>query len=314
MSRGALCISIDLELAWGIWDKPSAEYHRLCAEKERAVVNALLKLFASRAIPATWAIVGRLLGKSGEAPTATEFGERIWSAPDLVDAIRDASPAHDIGSHGFAHIYFQESDRDRVREDLRSARRMHDEHGLRFDSFVFPRNQVAHLDLLADAGIKVFRGIDVGWHTATRERLGKLPGRAANLVDKLLPIPPAVVEPKAHPYGLVELPGSMLLLGRNGVRRLVRPEIAEMKAKLGLRRAARHGGIFHLWFHPSNFYRETDVQLRVLQKILDEACAMRDRAAIDIRPMASFAQGTTPWSGGDRGESAAALRDGGRGA
>ncbi len=290
MSPGAACISIDLELAWGIWDKPSGEYHRLCAEKERAVVKAMLQVFASREIPATWAIVGRLLDTSGGAPTPTEFGERIWYAPDLVEAIHNASPAHDIGSHGFAHIYFGESERDRIREDLRSARRMHDEHGLRFTSFVFPRNQVAHLDLLAEAGIKVFRGVDIGWHTVTRRRLGTLPGRAAHLADELLPIPPAVVQPRSRPFGLVELPGSMLLLGRNGLRRLVRPEIAEMKAKLGLRRAARQGRIFHLWFHPSNFYYETEVQLRLLENILDEACAMRDRAEIEIRTMASYAQ------------------------
>lgn len=288
MSRGAFCISIDLELAWGIWDEPSTAYHQLCAEKERAVVRALLEVFASRAVPATWAIVGRLLDGSGGAPTRTEFGERIWYAPDLVEAIRSAPPGHDIGSHSFAHLYFDQSGRDQLRADLRAARRLHDEHGLRFTSFVFPRNRVAHLDLLVEAGIKVFRGVDAGWHTAVRKRLETL-GRAAHLVDELLPIAPSVVQPKSHPFGLVELPGSTQLLGRDGLRRLVRPEIVEMKAKLGLRRAARHGGIFHLWFHPSNFYFDTDVQLRALERILDEACALRDRAAIDIRTMASYA-------------------------
>jgi peptidoglycan/xylan/chitin deacetylase (PgdA/CDA1 family) len=298
MRPGALCISIDLELAWGIWDEPSTAYHRLCAEKERAVVNAMLELFASRSIPATWAIVGRLLDPAGGVPTSTEFGERIWYAPDLVEAIRNGAPGHDIGSHGFAHLYFQETDRDRLRADLRAARRVHDEHGLPFTSFVFPRNQVAHLDLLAEAGIKVFRGVDVGWQTTVRERLGRVPGRAANLVDKVLPIPPPLVQPRALPFGLVELPSSMLLLGRNGLRGLVPPHVAELKAKLGLRQAARHGGIFHLWFHPSNFYFDTGVQLRVLGSILDEACALRDRAALDIRTMTSYAgHGAAPIEG-----------------
>lgn len=290
MSRGALCISIDLELAWGIWDKPSLAYHRLCSERERVVVHALLELFASRAIPTTWAVVGRLLDSSGEVPVTTEFGSRIWYARDLVEAIRDAPPGHEIGSHSFAHVYFQQSDRDQLAADLRAARRIHDEHGLGFTSFVFPRNQVAHLDLLAEAGVKVFRSADVGWHTETAKTFGRLPGRGAHLADTLLPISPAVVHPRAHPFGLVELPTSMLLLGRNGLRRLVRPEIAEMKARLGLRRAARDGRIFHLWFHPSNFYHHTDVQLAVLRNILDEACAMRDRGAIEIRTMGSYAQ------------------------
>jgi peptidoglycan/xylan/chitin deacetylase (PgdA/CDA1 family) len=288
MSQGALCISIDLELAWGIWDKPSAEYHRLCAEKEREVVRALLALFASREVPATWAVVGRLLDAGG-TPTHTEFGERIWFAPDLVEAIRTASPAHDIGSHGYAHLYFRGTDRERLRADLQAARRIHEEHGLPFTSFVFPRNEIAHLDLLSEAGLSVFRGEDVGWHMTAR-RLGTTVGRAAHLVDELLPIPAPVVHPTEHACGLVEVPGSMLLLGRSGLRRLVRPGVAEWKARLGLRRAALHGEVFHLWFHPSNFYWDTEVQLRVLEHVLDEARAMRSRGAIDIRTLASFAQ------------------------
>jgi peptidoglycan/xylan/chitin deacetylase (PgdA/CDA1 family) len=312
MGPGALCISIDLELAWGIWDEPSAEYHRLCAEKERTVVTAVLALFASRGVPATWAIVGRLLDPAARPPTQTEFGERIWYAPDLVEAIRDASPRHDIGSHGFAHLYFHETDRDRLRADLLAARRLHDEHGLPFTSFVFPRNQVAHLDLLAEAGIRVFRGVDVGWHTVLRARLGGLPGRAANLVGSLLPISASVVQPRAHPPGLVELPGSMLLLGRNGLRRLVRPEIAELKAKRGIRQAARHGGIFHLWFHPANFYFDGDVQLRVLANVLDEACALRDRGGLEIRTMASYAGHAAALAGAPASHGPAAIPRGAR--
>jgi peptidoglycan/xylan/chitin deacetylase (PgdA/CDA1 family) len=290
MNGGALCISIDLELAWGIWEKPSAEYHRLCAEKERFVNHALLELFAAREIPATYAIVGRLLARPERFPTATEFGDRIWYAPDLVEAIRSASPAHDIGSHGFAHRYFPGTRREQLREDLQAARHVHETYGLPFTSFVFPRNEVAHLDLLAEAGLEVFRALEAGWHMSVRRRIGRLPGRAANLADKLLPIAPSVVEPTLQPSGLVALPGSMLFVGRNGLRRLVHPELIERKARLGLRRAAREGRIFHLWFHPANFYYDTDVQLGMLEKILDEACAMRDRAELEIRTMASYAR------------------------
>jgi hypothetical protein len=289
MIRGALCISIDLELAWGIWDKPSAEYHRLCAEKERAVVHSLLEVFARREIPVTWAIVGRLLVPSGAVPTATPYGHRIWYAPDLVHAIRSASPAHDIGSHGYEHLSFLQFDRDRLREDVHAARAVHAQHGLPFTSFVFPRNQVAHAELLAEAGLEVFRALEVGWHMVARERYGIWPGRAASLLDGALPIPPPVVQPRIGASGLVELPGSMLLLARAGLRHLARPEVAELKGRLGLRRAARDAAIFHLWFHPSNFYRDTAVQLRVLERILDEACALRDEGAIEIRTMASYA-------------------------
>jgi hypothetical protein len=289
MTLGAFCFSIDLELAWGIWDRPSPTYHRLCAEKEREVVGALLALLASREIPATWAVVGRLLENDDEFPSPSRFGEKIWYGPDLVCAIRNASPRHDIGSHGFAHQYFHNLDRGAIRADLQSARRVHQQHGLAFTSFVFPRNQVSHLDLLVEAGIQVFRSLDAGWHMNARERLGVLVGRAANLADKVLPIPPAVVRPRRHP-GLVELPSSMLLLGREGLRRMVCPEAIVLKATLGLRQAARDRKLFHLWCHPSNFYFDTEVQLEVFGRICDQAYAMRERGELEIRTMASFAQ------------------------
>src|SRR4051812_42189795 len=55
MAMGSLCISIDVELAWGIWDKPSPDYHARCARGELTVVERLLALFDARDIAATWA-------------------------------------------------------------------------------------------------------------------------------------------------------------------------------------------------------------------------------------------------------------------
>lgn len=288
MARGSLCISIDVELAWGIWDKPSPAYHARCAEREAQIVSGILGLFERLAISATWAIVGRLLERDDAAARSTEHGERIWYAPALIEQVRAAKTPQDIGSHSYAHVYFGQAPREALRSDLAAARRVHDRHGLPFRSFVFPRNQVAHIDLLREAGVKVFRSVDRGWHIDVRERLGTAAGRVANLADKILPIPPRVVEPVDH-GDVVELPSSMLLLGRNGLRRAVHPAAVVAKAKLGLAAAKRTGGAFHLWFHPSNFYYDTERQLDTLGRILEAAARMRDRDEIDVRPMSSFA-------------------------
>jgi peptidoglycan/xylan/chitin deacetylase (PgdA/CDA1 family) len=289
MPRGALCISIDLELGWGIWDRPSADYFDRCAERETAIVDGMLALFAKHDVAATWAVVGRLLDRTDAPPARTAHGDRIWYAPALIDAIRAATPAQDIGSHGYAHLYFREAARDALEADLAAVRRIHDEHAIDLVSFVFPRNQVDHVDLLVAAGVRVFRSVDVGWHTAVRDRLGRIPGRIANLGDKIVPIAPAAVVPVVHAGGIVELPSSMLLMSRNGLRRLVHPEIAVIKARRGLAAARRDGGVFHLWFHPSNFYYETETQLGVLDRILTAAAAMRDRGELDIKPMRGYA-------------------------
>jgi len=285
----ALCLSIDVELAWGIWDRPSAEYHQLCADKERPIVAALLAMLARHDIRATWAVVGRLLER-GDTPTSGgRHGERIWYAPDVVEAIRAAAPRHDIGSHGFAHVYFDELDPEQAERDVMAARRVHREHGLDFASFVFPRNQIAHLELLRASAIKVYRSVDRGWHIGVRQRAGRSAGRIAHLVDAMLPIAPTVVWPQRHASGLVELPGSMLLMGRNGARRLTHPRIVVQKARRGLDAARARDGIFHLWFHPSNFYYDTQRQLDVFDAILRSAAAMRERGEISVRTMSDFA-------------------------
>jgi hypothetical protein len=292
MARGSLCISIDVELAWGIWDKPSPDYHARCARHEATIMRALVALFDRFSVSATWAIVGRLLELDDEAARSTSYGPRIWYAPEVVDLVRAAHTPQDIGSHSYAHVYFGATSREALRGDLAAARRVHDRHGLPFASFVFPRNQVAHVDLLREVGVRVFRSVDHGWHTAVRRRLGTGAGRIANLADKMLPIPPAVVHPIVHRIAeddVVELPSSMLLMARNGLRRAVHPASVVAKARLGLRAARRTGGAFHLWFHPSNFYYDMERQLETLGDIVEAAVRMRDRGEIDIRPMSSFA-------------------------
>ena len=101
-------------------------------------------------------------------------------------------------------------------------------------------------------------------------------------------MPPAVVEPIDH-GGIVELPSSMLLMARRGLRRAVHPLALAIKAMLGIERARRSGGIFHLWFHPSNFYYDTDRQLETLRRVLRRAAAIRDLGELQIRTMDSYA-------------------------
>jgi hypothetical protein len=126
---------------------------------------------------------------------------------------------------------------------------------------VFPRNTVGHLKQLGSVGLRTFRGPNAGPATAIRRASEPL-GQAANLAGKALPLrPPAVAAKRSG--GMIDVPGSMLLMARNGVRRFVLPSVTRAKQKSGLERA-RASGIFHLWFHPSNFYYRREEQLATL--------------------------------------------------
>jgi hypothetical protein len=287
--RGAFCISIDLELGWGIWDKPDADYFQRCVERERDIVMGLLRMFMAHEIEATWAIVGRILELDENRAHSTRYGARLWYAPDLVEAIARASIRQDIGSHSYAHVYFGETSRERLRADLVAARRVHDRHGLPFSSFVFPRNQIAHVDLLAESGVLVYRGLDEGWHIDVRRRLGTLAGRAAHLGSTILAATPHTV--RARPGGPVtELPSSMLFMGRKGVRGQIPRSSLITKARRGLRAAAERGECFHLWMHPSNFYHRTSEQLEDLELILRTASDLRRSGDLELRSMRSVGE------------------------
>lgn len=284
-SKGKLVISIDLELAWGVWDKLTSAQLTAAESEERPICAALLALFDRHQVPATWAMVAALLDPENAAGRPGK--KASWYAPDIVEQVAASKVGHEIGSHGGRHIYFNAIDKAAARADLEFARAIHRAHGLAFKSLVFPRNAVGHLDALAEAGIATYRGPDLQWFPAFAGP-ARVVTRAANLADKLLPIAPRTGEPRGHGR-LIELPGSMLLLGRNGLRRFALPAVTRRKLAMGLARAAESGGVFHFWFHPSNFYVRRQEQLDTVDWFLARAADAAGRGEIEIATMGDFA-------------------------
>jgi hypothetical protein len=285
LPRGAFCLSIDLELLWGVWDCLTPAVIDSCGALEREIVQRLLGLFRTHDIPVTWAVVGRLLDDS-HGFDGLRGDPACWYAPDLIKSIAGDPVDHEIATHSYGHIYFAESSAEAVRHDLWQAKALHEAHDLDFRSLVFPRNQVAHLDIVAEAGIEVFRSVDAGILGAVDRRVPRL-RPLVNLAEKALPSAPPVVKPVRRAHGLTELPSSLLLIGRNGLRRVVSPAALRAKLRAGLARAAETGQLFHLWFHPSNFYASTETQLAVLDEALAEAAELRRRGRLDVLPMAA---------------------------
>ena len=173
MAKGQLVISIDLELAWGVWDHVTPEDLRLAAAEERPICATLIELFDRHQIPVTWAMVAALL----DEPSAASLPgtKECWYAPDVAERIVGAKAGHEIGSHGGHHRYFNAMTATQAREDLEFARDLHRAHNLPFESFVFPRNSVGQLEILRGAGLRTFRGPDLGWFMAAGN-VGRIEG------------------------------------------------------------------------------------------------------------------------------------------
>lgn len=285
MGTGKLTISIDLELAWGVWDILSAADLQMAETSERPICAALIDLFDRHQVRATWAIVAALLDKS--AAIGRPGKEACWYAPDIIERVVNSRVAHELGTHSGRHVYFNKISESEAGEDLAFAEAMHRANGFSFKSMVFPRNAVAHLGVLARHDLKTFRGPDAGW-VRRAGRAGRRAAQVANYADKFFPVPPSPVTAKDR-GDLIDIPGSMLLMGRNGPRRFVLPQVTRAKLYMGLERARHTEGIFHLWFHPSNFYYRRDEQLATLSWFLEHAANEASRGRIEICTMESYA-------------------------
>ena len=311
--RPTLVISLDQEFIWGHFDQMSPETFLASHPDPRGTVRALIELFDDLDIPATWAIVGHLFLAScsrgtdgrphpelprpryhwyprdwlGVDPCTDRMRDPLFYGDDVLDEIQGARARHEIGCHSFSHgVYGDPGCSDAAAAaDLRACVDLAAKRGITLRSFVFPRNSEGHHALLKEHGFTAFRGEDVAWW----RDLPKQGKRVGHLIDQAGARPPRVSEPTEKLPGLWNLPGSMLLLHRQGIRRWIPYAARRRRLLSGLARAVRERRLFHLWFHPHNLCLDRSGLLAVLRDGLREAARLRDRGELDIRTMGDLA-------------------------
>ena len=317
---GALVLSLDFELHWGVRDHASADGpyrdHLLGA---RTAVERTLDLLAAYEVAATWATVGFLFARSREemeeaSPALRpdyadarldpyvepagpdEAGDPLHFAPSLIERIK-RTPRQEIGTHTFSHYYCGEPGATPASfaADLQAAQQIADGYGLAMRSIVFPRNQsgAAYVAELPGAGIDVYRGNPPGrlWQVEEGAEGQRITRRVGRLLDAFLPVDGDDTlgwETVVEPSGLANVRASRFL-------RPYDPSLAALEP-LRLRRitqslthAARQRRIYHLWWHPHNFGAHPDANLDVLRRILDAFAELREREGMISLSMAEVA-------------------------
>lgn len=316
---GIFVISLDFELYWGMRDRVSLDSYGANLLGVRAVVPALLDLFAEYGIHATWATVGflfftgredLLLGLPEKQPRyanrrlspyrdlerlgTDERQDPFHFAPALI-ALIAASPGQEIGTHTFSHYYCLEpgQDVDAFRDDLAAAIRVARRYDLRLRSLVFPRNQfnARYLAVCAEMGITAYRGNESSWiYRARNEEEESLSRRAVRLVD-------AYVNLSSHnAYSLRErvgeaprdIPSSRFLRPYSPRLRLLEP-LRARRIRDDLTHAARTGQVYHLWWHPHNFGVNLEENLTFLRQILAHYRRLRTAYGMESLNMGELA-------------------------
>jgi hypothetical protein len=314
---GTLLISLDFELHWGVRD--------LVTDRDRYAGNLLgareaiprmLALFERFGVHATWATVGFLFARDQDElrsffPTLlpsyrnaelspyhervgrNEVDDPLHYAPSLIDDIR-AVPGQEIATHTFSHYYCMEDGqtKDQFAADLETAARVANDRGLALRSLVFPRNQVnaEYLDVVRDVGLTSFRGNATAWPYAITGG-GPDPAlrRSARLADAYLPLT------AERTYTLSEARSACGLLNLRASH-FLRSSVGRGADDLQLRRvgsdmetAARHGRVFHLWWHPHNFGARVDDNCRMLEAVLERFQSLRQSTGFRSLSMGELA-------------------------
>ncbi len=314
-TRGTMVLSLDFEMSWGRFDKMPLKELEAESIAERPQIRRLLDLMDRYEIPATWATVGHLMldrcerDHQGVAhgnhrphakyswlshewfkhdPCTKAEKAPAWYAPDVVEWIRNTKVRHEIGSHSFGHIYYgdPECTPEMAEADLKAALDAARDKGITISSFVFPRNNVGHLEVLYKMGIKAYRGQDPlmrGWGSG-------LFLRAVHYGHQLLGIPPLPVRAEETYPGMWNIPGNHFFMPRVGIRRLIPMACQVRRVKAGINQAIERGDLYHFWFHPFNLNAKPNTMFRGLEKIFAYASRMREEGRLNILTMGDYAR------------------------
>ena len=283
--KASFVLSIDLELAWGVWDKLSSINIQKIIDKERLVCENLLNIFDENEIPVTWAVVAALLDNKNKM--MGNLNQKAWYAPDILDNILNSKTKHLIASHSYAHKEFNTCSKEEIIEDFEKSNFFLKSININPDVFIFPRNNVFHLDVLKKFNFKTYRSIDKSWYKKVY-KYNKSLGKISNLIDKVIPIKTNSVSPLIDKFGLTEVPTSILLISKNGIRSIVTNYSMFKKIKDGIDLAISQNECFHIWFHPSNFYYQTNKQFDLLKKIINYVNLKREQGLIEVKLLNQF--------------------------
>ncbi len=296
LDKPIFMISLDTELIWG---STKSEYRNLLRKNKESVrksIYFLLDILERYQIPVTWAVVGHLFIDSCEKERClthknmVEFGYRkewyedpytdinrdpLFYGRDIIEKVLSSSVNHEIGYHSFSHVVFTEISRELAEGEVREAKKIEKEWGIKFKSFVFPRNEIAHIDVLKENGFKIYRGENLGRYDLSQSFLIR---KFNGGINKIIAPP---TEPKWMD-GIWEIPSSMFFCDPQ-IKFSVLP-----RAKLGLYRAIRSKKVFHIFLHPHNLLIYSSLK-DDLDKFLAHVSKKRDERKIEVMTMGELA-------------------------
>jgi len=298
--EGSFTISLDFELLWGVHANRSIESYETNLLGVYEAIPKMLKLFEKYEVHVTWATVGFLFHKNiddikrnkpkilpdymndkvnpysyiDRLHSDKEYGKdftQMHCASSLIEQITE-TPFQELASHTYSHFFTYEPclNKGAFRSDMEHALSITSKKGFKLNSLVFPRNQINQesIKVLEEMKISSYRGNPKHWAYSEGDTLKKsFFLRVYRLLDTYINLSGHHTSKPIFNKKITELRASMML----------RPYFYKLKflEKLKLRRikkamlyAGKKGENFHLWWHPHNFGKNQDENLKNLEILL----------------------------------------------
>jgi hypothetical protein len=289
-------LSLDCEGKWGVADiLTPTEHSALSSGRLVEAYGKILALLDEYNVPATFAFVG-LFGESQRSlaklfPDLDRLAERSpgylgaalndiregsldgWHGDWAIDRVKSARARHEVALHGVTHVPWGSVDRQFARDELALLPLL--QSPLReAETFIFPRNEIAHVDLLAKVGMKGYR------------LARTFPSRAASLASEynFFSAPEDSVPRNG---ALCPIPAGYFVNWRHGARKLIPRQVSRLRARQMLLRAEKTDRIVHYWLHPENV-ASAPATLDNLRDIVVAAARLRDAGRCEILTQISY--------------------------
>lgn len=286
--RTRFILSLDCEGRWGVADHVGPrERAGLTDDRLRRAYQDILGLLDEYDVPATFAFVGCFAADARGHPLLREMPKETrsflgnalqdmdvdegWDGSWAVDCTGSAKTAHELALHGTTHVPWSRLSPDGARWEMELLGAL-ETPIKRAKTFIYPRNDVAHTDVLAEYGISGYR--------AAAPRKGKL----RSLASELNVFATAESDPvqREKPF---TIPAGYFVNWQSGPRRAVPRQVSAVRVRNMLRNA--NGRVVHFWLHPENI-ATAPATLPLLRDIVEAAAAERDADRCDIMTQIGF--------------------------
>ena len=298
--KSQFILSFDCEGKWGMASDPSmVNSHAIGDSSLQWAYQQIFESLKSFNIPASFGVVGLFAQDlsafetfdaiHGNDPayeswfqnpkTAFRAGRMDgWFYPTLIEDIQGFK-IHEVSSHSYTHLPFHNEivTRETVENELLAMNQFMQTKDVSLQTMIYPRNQVAHIDLLPKFGISGYRD--------SSDKRSAYSSKTGTLVDEFNVFSKSAAHSRQEVP--IRIPAGYFLNWQNGPRLIIPPTITVRRFNHLLDHAEKTDGVVHMWLHPHNLITGKN-QVQLFNRVLQSVAHRQAQGSLSVLTMGEY--------------------------